>query len=111
MRKHVYKWSRCSKAVRTRDEVFTDEEGQIIGDAEVGRVVRQSVIDDRVRHPVERQDEELLPDVRISDQIHRRGRGWRRSVLVLAIGFPRSVPRIRPVARYPLPPQYLHLRN
>lgn len=88
--------------------LVTDKEGEVVGDPEVRGVVRQPVVDDRVRHPVERQDEELLADVRVPDQVHRRGRRRRRPVL----GLDRlGLARIGAVARNPLPPEDLQLKR
>lgn len=80
---------------------FTDEEGQVIGDTQISRVVGQPVVHHRVRHPVEGENEELLPDVRICDQVH--GRRGRRRRPVLALHVDVAVVGVPTVTRHPLP--------
>lgn len=55
---------------RERDkwnDVFTDEEGQVIRDTQIGCVVGQSVIDHGIRHPIEGENKKFLSDIRMRD--------------------------------------------
>lgn len=46
---------------------FTNEEGQVIGDTQISCVIGEPVVHHRVRHPIEGENEKLLPDVWICD--------------------------------------------